>query len=426
MRIHYIVPLLASLPLALPAQSPAARSAVEARTILAKAIEVVGGLPALRAISSISTDRSTVRTTTGQGLRPSVPSVSRGVQLTRIDLRTRRAFQLKDQEIDGGQLLSTGLVITPDSGFDIIYPNRTYYNRGNAQYANVRTELLRSEVPTLLLAAWNRIEQTRSLGRTTIGGRASDAIVFADVDGAMLTLYFDAVTHLLSRSEYVVDDATRGDAAVVTDYSDYRAVGELRLPYRTQQEWPALQRWEYTVSRIEISAPLADTLFALPAGLDPLPSAPPIRKVADGVYGLQASVAIEFADFVVVFDAYTDNRRSLVNISRLRSVIPTKPIRYVVSSHYHEDHLGGAREYAALGATFITTRDAVDPIRGILSARHAMRPDSQSAAPRNPSIEVVDSVRVIEDATQRLELHQIGPRRTWTVFSLRTSPNNAF
>jgi glyoxylase-like metal-dependent hydrolase (beta-lactamase superfamily II) len=389
--------------------SPSVGSTLRVRAVLTKALDAAGGLSALRALASISTDRSTTRTTTGQGLRPSVPSVSRGAQLVRLDLRARRAFTLRDQEIDGGQMLATGIVVRPDTGFDIIYPNRTYYSRSSAQYGNARLELARGEVPTLLLAAWNRLEQSRSTGRTTIHGRACDGIVFADVDGTLVTLYFDATTHRLARSEVVADDAERGDAAFTTDYSDYRAVGALTLPFKTHQDGPGVQQWESTITRIDFNAPLADSLFTIPGDLERASFSPPIRKLGDGVYGLQASIAVEFNNFVVVFDAYTDNRRSVGNIAQLRSVIPSKPIRYVVSSHYHHDHLGGSREYAALGANFITTRDAVQPLRDILRARHEIRPDSFSRSPRDVTIEVVDTVRVIEDGTRRLELYQIGP-----------------
>src|SRR5690348_10338829 len=63
---------------------PSVKSTLQVRAVLTKAIDAAGGLAALRTLQSISTDRSTLRTTTGQGLRPSVPSVSRGVQLTRL------------------------------------------------------------------------------------------------------------------------------------------------------------------------------------------------------------------------------------------------------------------------------------------------------------------------------------------------------
>ena len=350
-----------------------------------------------------------LRTSTGQGMRPGAAAVEHAILLNRLDLRSRRAFTLRDLEIDGGQIWGTSTIVTADSGFDVNYANRTYFSRTSAQYSNFRVGLLRGELPTLLLSAWNRPEQLRSTGRAVIGGRSCDGIIFADGDGSLVTMYFDAATHLLARTEFLADDPTRGDAAFSTDYSDYRAVNGLKLPFRTQQDGPGPERWATTLTRVDLNGPLADSLFVLPNELDVSPNLPPIRKLSDGVYALQGGVAVEFTDFVVVFEAYGSSPRSIGNIARVRSAIPAKPIRYVISSHYHEDHLGGVREYAALGADFITTRDAVERLRSNLLVRHAMRPDSFSAAPKKPTIEIVDSVRVIGDATRHLELYQIGP-----------------
>jgi glyoxylase-like metal-dependent hydrolase (beta-lactamase superfamily II) len=38
----------------------------------------------------------------------------------------------------------------------------------------------------------------------------------------------------------------------------------------------------------------------------------------------------------------------------VRPVFPNKPIRYVVNTHNHFDHLGGIRTYVAEGATVVT------------------------------------------------------------------------
>src|ERR1043165_3151211 len=124
-------------------RSPAARSALEARAVLAGAIAAAGGLQALRAIPAISTERSMLRTSTGQGIHPGAPSVGHAILLTRLDLRSRRAFTLRDLEIDGGQIWGTATVVTADSGFDINYANRTYFTRSPAQYGNFRVGLLR-------------------------------------------------------------------------------------------------------------------------------------------------------------------------------------------------------------------------------------------------------------------------------------------
>src|SRR5689334_2232490 len=110
-------------------RSPAARSALEARGILTKAIAAAGGLQALRAVSSIRTDRSMLRTSTGQGMHPGAPAVEHALLLNRLDLRSRRAFTLRDLEIDGGQIWGTSTIVTADSGFDINYANRTFFSR---------------------------------------------------------------------------------------------------------------------------------------------------------------------------------------------------------------------------------------------------------------------------------------------------------
>lgn len=63
--------------------------------------------------------------------------------------------------------------------------------------------------------------------------------------------------------------------------------------------------------------------------------------------GTHASIAVEFRDFITVFDAPLNEARSLAVIREVKHVIPTKPIKYVVSSHHHWDHLGGLRAYVA-------------------------------------------------------------------------------
>jgi glyoxylase-like metal-dependent hydrolase (beta-lactamase superfamily II) len=41
-------------------------------------------------------------------------------------------------------------------------------------------------------------------------------------------------------------------------------------------------------------------------------------------------------------------------VAEVKKTFPNKPIRYVVNTHNHFDHLGGVRGYVAEGATVIT------------------------------------------------------------------------
>ena len=84
---------------------------------------------------------------------------------------------------------------------------------------------------------------------------------------------------------------------------------------------------------------------------------PPVRvestKVADGFWyvggGTHASMAVEFRDFVTVIEAPLNEDRSLAVIAEVKKLIPNKPIRYLVSTHHHWDHLGGVRGVRGAG-----------------------------------------------------------------------------
>jgi glyoxylase-like metal-dependent hydrolase (beta-lactamase superfamily II) len=82
------------------------------------------------------------------------------------------------------------------------------------------------------------------------------------------------------------------------------------------------------------------------------------RKLADGVYWMGGSthnsVAVEFGRFVAVVEAPLNEARSLAVIEEVVKLIPNKPIRFLVNTHQHFDHIGGLRTYMHIGATIVT------------------------------------------------------------------------
>ncbi len=59
-------------------------------------------------------------------------------------------------------------------------------------------------------------------------------------------------------------------------------------------------------------------------------------------------------DHIVLLDMPQTQERALAVIAKAKEVIPNKPIRYVVTSHHHWDHLGGIRTAIDEGATIVT------------------------------------------------------------------------
>ena len=82
-----------------------------------------------------------------------------------------------------------------------------------------------------------------------------------------------------------------------------------------------------------------------------------VDKMAEGVYllggGAANSYMVEFRDMVAVFEAPGNEERSLAVIEEIARLAPNKPIRWVVASHPHFDHIGGLRTYLHVGATIV-------------------------------------------------------------------------
>jgi glyoxylase-like metal-dependent hydrolase (beta-lactamase superfamily II) len=100
--------------------------------------------------------------------------------------------------------------------------------------------------------------------------------------------------------------------------------------------------------------------IAVPPSVAPAQVVEPVvtvEKLAEGVYLLGGwpanSYMVEFRDFLAVFEAPGNEARSLAVIEAMTRLAPGKPIRWLISSHPHFDHIGGLRTYLHIGATIV-------------------------------------------------------------------------
>jgi glyoxylase-like metal-dependent hydrolase (beta-lactamase superfamily II) len=138
---------------------------------------------------------------------------------------------------------------------------------------------------------------------------------------------------------------------------------------------------------------------------------PATGEVAPGIHVAEVSgftvMFVEFRDFVAAFDApeafvgleaIPGSRPSTSVAAEYRSLIertfPEKPLRYVVVSHHHGDHLGGIRELAAKGATVI------------VAPEH--RAAAAAALGKEGTIETVSDLRTLSDGSRSLEIRNAG------------------
>jgi len=385
-----------------------------AHRVLETGLEAIGPKAVRDSVRTVVRHQRLRRITEAQGTNPKSPGAIPGSRVSILDLGGDRYSESRYLQIPGGQPWGIRTVITPTSASFLELSNGTY--RPYIVSTDIgRAPLFRRSAETLLLAAAARPFGMRWVGHSERKARRADAISFPDADGVLITLYFDPETHLLEGAEFLGDDPVLGDYALSVEFADYRQVGGLLVPFKSTERGPGVDRWETEVTSVEVNAPVPDSVFELPAGMTPAaePSLGGMkpRELADGVFAMpapSASLAVIFPEYVLVVEAPASSRRSEMVIGWLNEVAPGKPIRYVVATHFHHDHIGGIRPYVALGATILTTPDAKESNEAVASSTHTV-PDRLSALSVAPRIEVVERERVIGDGDRRVILRQIGP-----------------
>ena len=139
--------------------------------------------------------------------------------------------------------------------------------------------------------------------------------------------------------------------------------------------------------------------FSLLAQSQPAPYA--TTKLTDNAYifryGGHQSLFVVTPDGVIATDpiAYLRPIAATTYISEIRK-ITSAPIRYLIYSHHHFDHIAGGKPFKDLGARVIAHRNAKKHLEELRYA-DVVIPD-----------EVVDDYRAIDLGGTRLELHYVG------------------
>jgi len=235
--------------------------------------------------------------------------------------------------------------------------------------------------------------------------------------------------NLLDRLITWVPDPVMGDEMVEIRYSDYKDVGGgVKLPAHVHAHMgdhpliPGGHNWlDLRISDAKVN--VANATQAVPDAVRsaPLPNQQRVvaTKLADGVVhmggGSHNSLAVEFKDYVVVIEGPLNNQRTNAVVAEVKKTFPNKPIRYVVNTHNHFDHLGGIRGYVAEGATVITDERNRNFYQRVVLAPQSrtLSPDRLSQRPFAPTgpgqlmVQGFTDQYAISDGNQTIELYHV-------------------
>ena len=232
-----------------------------------------------------------------------------------------------------------------------------------------------------------------------------------------LTGYIDS-DGLVERVETRLENPLAGDLLVENVYNDYQDFDGVMVPATIEQRRAGGALFGINVTDAEANpANVAELVTPPPpaAGAAGGPGggggrggagapAELSEQLGEGVFLIKTayqSLAVEFEDYVAVFEGGSSAAVGQQVIDEVTRLFPGKELRYVINSHPHSDHAGGLVPFIRAGATILTHENNVDFLNMIFSTPRTLLGE----APLSPSIEGVGDIMVLEDATNRLELH---------------------
>ena len=223
---------------------------------------------------------------------------------------------------------------------------------------------------------WEQIEKGRDGNVVTFGSPVSGTEKVNVVAITMLGKYrVDATINsenLITRIKTTVNDNVLGDFNIEHESTNFVAAGESKWPisWHSHHGWD--DNWKFYSESTghngyggkfpTVQGNVCEDPVPVPESVKqaqhPSPAQVTVEKMAEGVYllggGPANSYMVEFRDFVAVFEAPLSEERSLAVIEQVAKLAPKKPIRWLISSHPHFDHIGGIRTYNHIGATVVT------------------------------------------------------------------------
>jgi glyoxylase-like metal-dependent hydrolase (beta-lactamase superfamily II) len=370
-----------------------------ARAVLEQAAEAMGGLERLQGLDNLVLTGFGQRVyyqgggfITGEEKAPPKWQALADVQRT-FDLPGERAL---NQERWAQEFPFAGL-------FGLNFARNSAVQTGSA--------LLDHPLPALLEA----LDAQTQLGAVSI--EDGTIVVEFTPEGATSPVWIgiDPRTHLPKFSRWISGSVNLGDLTTTAWFTGYTPVDGVQLPMGLMQEldWREQVSLMFQVDsyRIDVAERELPTFPAPPTASAAVAPPAQVTKVAAGVWDVRVSGAggpvIEFADRLVMFEAYGGEAQTLARIDAANRLVPGKQVEAVIVTHHHFDHTGGLRAAVSRGLEVISHRGNEGIIREMVSRPAVHYPDALARNPHELVFTPVDEKLVLEDRVQRLEIYRV-------------------
>jgi len=277
-----------------------------------------------------------------------------------------------------------------------------------------RADMLDHPLPAVLEA----LNPQTELGPVTVEN-GNSVVQFTVEDGTPIWIAVDPVSHLPVWIRRVVPHVNLGDVAVTSYYTGYAPVDGVQLPHGllNRLDWRNQVTLMFQIDSYRLDVP-PDQLPDFPNRSGPRgesqATASPVAVVtelADGVWdvrvGTNGGPVIEFDDHLVMFEAGGSAVATLARIDAANALRSGKEVTAVIVSHHHFDHTAGLRAAVSRGLRVISHRGNEGIIREMIERPAVVFPDDLAVNPHELDFVPVQEHLILEDETQRLDIHHV-------------------
>ncbi len=345
-------------------------------------------------------------------------------------------------------------IVTPAAGFVIgndANPGRlpkraTPGNRPQHTMSGPRLEfsLRELERDAAVLEMKAHPERVTAIEDQKVGGKTYPSLQLKGLYGTFIVM-FDPAQNFPARVRTLDWDALEGDSTYDAIYSDWRDVKGVRLPFHVQQDLNGFKVAAIDVTDVTPNMTVGPTLLQVPAAFLAKAEKPAaqnrtpmqwiIRRKFSGFYLDSASyyyddggtltladvapnisqtqgathntIFIDAGTYLVAVEAPNDDGQSKLALALAAKKYPGKPVKYLILTHHHVDHVGGMRTYAAMGATIVVGPGDGAYFKRVLARPQTLNPNAPANMPAMPKVIEVSGKWKVPDGGMEVDAYPI-------------------
>jgi glyoxylase-like metal-dependent hydrolase (beta-lactamase superfamily II) len=299
------------------------------------------------------------------------------------------------------------------------------------------------ERPAIVIEMKQHPDRASAVVDQTIMGKAYPALQYRGDFGTFIIM-FDSVTNLPAHVRTLDWDGIEGDSIFDADYSDWRDVDGAKIAFHALYTLNGMKIMDLKLSAVTANPALASGTFDIPQAMlasaaKPVPeSVTPFQWIirrqflgfyydSDAMYtddadslrlddigpnisqtqgGTHNTIFIATNSYLIAVEAPNDDGQSIQSIDMAKKRYPGKPIRYLILTHHHVDHVSGMRTYAAEGATIVVGKGNGDYFRKVLAHPETLNRFAPKMA-FTPKVIEVDGKWSVNDGGREVDAYAI-------------------